>query len=221
MKDLIEMDWKKIIDHTVLKSSTNLQEIRKLCKEAEDFGFGAVCVSPYYVSECARMLADKEIKIATVIGYPMGYSCIPAKVEEIKRAIDEGVDELDIVINLNAVKSSNWNYVKHDIETTTRAAHMRGKIVKIIFENELCSKDEINHIIQICNDVEPNFVKTSTGNNSYVTNAEDIKFIKSILNPVIKIKASSGISTLKQIELLVEAGADRIGTSSAVKIFGS
>jgi len=219
VKDSDVMDLKKIIDHTTLKSSTSINDIKLLCNEAVELGFGAVCVSPYFVADCARFLEDKDVKIATVIGYPLGYSCIPAKVEEIKRAMDEGVDELDIVININAIKSANWNYVKHDIETTTRAAHMRGKLVKIIIEKELCTMEEVEHIINICNDVEPNFVKTSTGNNGYVTKPEDIKFIRSLLKPTIKIKASSGISSLNQITELVEAGANRIGTSSAKKIF--
>ncbi len=208
------------IDHTLLKPDCTKEDILKLCEEANAHGFSAVCVPPFYVKECFNYLEDKHPKIATVIGFPMGYSATPAKVEEIKRAIDEGADELDVVINLCAVKSKNWAFLGNDIDSVTRATHLRGKVVKIILETSLLEKEELDKLCDICSKVGTDFVKTSTGfhKNSKPVDVEMIKYLRKILPDEIKIKASGGIRTLKDAKELLEAGADRLGTSSAIKI---
>ena len=120
------------IDHTLLKPDCTLENIKTVCEEAKTHRFFSVCVPPFYVKDAVQFLEDESVKVATVIGFPMGYATTPAKVEEIKRAIDEGADEVDAVVNICAVKSGNWNYVRNDIDSMTRIAHMRGKIIKVI-----------------------------------------------------------------------------------------
>ncbi len=208
----------KKIDHTILKPNCTFTDIQKLCDEAKTYGFASVCVPPYYVKEAVKQLEDSLTKVATVIGYPMGYSTTPAKVEEVKRAIVEGVDELDAVVNICAIKQSNWSYVRNDIDSMTRAAHLRGKIVKIILEIELLTKSEIEQLCKICNDVEANYIKTSTGQQGTPVTSEDIRYLKSIVNPRMKIKASGGIRTQQQAKDLLEAGANRLGASASLEI---
>lgn len=208
----------KKIDHTILKPDCTFTDIEKLCEEAKIYNFASVCVPPYYVKEASKQLENSLTKVTTVIGYPMGYSTTPAKVEEVKRAIVEGVDELDAVVNICAIKQNNWSYVRNDIDSMTRAAHLRGKIVKIILEIDLLTKSEIEQVCKICYDVEANYIKTSTGHQKNLITSEDIKYLKSIVNPIIKIKASGGIKTQKQAIDLLEAGADRLGASASLEI---
>ncbi len=207
-----------VIDHTILKPDCTSNDIKKLCQEAEQFGFFAVCVPPFYVKLAARLLANTSTQVAAVIGFPMGYSTIPAKVEEIKRAINDGVDELDVVVNIAAVKNQDWNYVKNDIDSVTRISHMHGKIVKIILETAILSSDEIHRLCEICAEFGVDYVKTSTGFNAAGASIEAVQQLRSLLPKSVKIKASGGIRTYKNALEMLEAGADRIGSSSGVVI---
>ena len=206
------------IDHTVLKPDTKLKDIQKLCEEAVTYCFYAVCVPPYFVQKTSMLLKDSDVKIATVIGFPSGYSTTPSKAAEIQKAIDDGADELDVLVNISAIKSEDWNYVKNDIKTMTVAAQMRGKVVKIIFETGLLTKKEIKKLCEICVEEGVNFVKTSTGFNGQGATVEIVEFLRKNLPNSIKIKASGGIKTAKKTLKMIEAGADRIGASSGVKI---
>jgi deoxyribose-phosphate aldolase len=156
--------------------------------------------------------------VATVIGFPMGYATTPAKVEEIKRAIDEGADEVDAVVNICAVKSGKWNYVRNDIDSMTRIAHMRGKAIKVILETGLMNTEEMKSLCEICTESGVDFVKTSTGILSAGANVETVTWLRAHLPPAIKIKASGGVRSKKSALELIEAGADRLGSSSGVKI---
>ena len=211
------MSLANLIDHTLLKPDSSLTDIEKLCHEAIQHKFAAVCIPPYFVREAKDLLADTKVKVATVIGFPMGYAATPSKVEEIKRALDEGADELDVVANVSAIKSNNWNYVKNDIDSATRAVHLKGKAIKLIIETTLLSEEEIRKVCEICKDSGVNFVKTSTGYQGGAT-VETVALLRSILPKSIKIKASGGIRTREQVEQMVAAGADRIGTSSGIAI---
>ena len=211
------MSLANLIDHTLLKPDSSLTDIEKLCHEAIQHKFAAVCIPPYFVREAKDLLADTKVKVATVIGFPMGYAATPSKVEEIKRALDEGADELDVVANVSAIKSNNWNYVKNDIDSATRAVHLKGKAIKLIIETTLLSEEEIRKVCEICKDSGVNFVKTSTGYQGGAT-VEAVALLRSILPKSIKIKASGGIRTREQVEQMVAAGADRIGTSSGIAI---
>jgi deoxyribose-phosphate aldolase len=208
----------KKIDHTLLKPDCTFADIEKICNEAKMYGFASVCVPPYYVKEASKKLEDTLIKVTTVVGFPMGYSTTPAKVEEVKRAIVEGVDEIDVVVNICAIKQSNWSYVRNDIDSMTRAAHLRGKIVKIILEIGLLTQAEVEKVCQLCNELEVNYIKTSTGYNTNPITTDEVRFLKSIINPKIKIKASGGIKTGKHAQDLLDAGADRLGTSEGLEI---
>lgn len=211
------MNIASIIDHTLLKPDCKSADIKKLAEDAMRYQFAAICIPPYFIKEAARLLASSPVKLATVIGFPMGYSTIPAKVEEIKRAINDGVDELDVVINIAAVKNQDWNYIKNDIESTTRMSQLRGKIVKIILEISLLTDEEIIKLCEICNDVEVDYVKTSTGYQGGATE-HAVKLMRANLDKKIKIKASGGIRTYEDAKKMVDAGANRLGCSSSIAI---
>jgi len=206
------------IDHTTLKASTRLRDIEKLCQEAKEYNFFAVCIPPYFVRNATRFLKESKVKVATVIGFPMGYSATPSKAAEIHKAIDDGADEIDVVINLSAVKSRDWSYVKNDIETMTVAAQMKGKSIKVILETATLNQKEIKKLCEICVVAGVNFVKTSTGFNGDGASVEVVEFLRKNLPDTIKIKASGGIRSAKKAQKMINAGADRIGTSSGVKI---
>ncbi len=211
------MNLAPLIDHTLLKPDATPQAIDQLCQEAITHGFFAVCVPPFYVPRAARLLAENDVQVATVIGFPLGYAATAAKVEEIKRAIDDGADELDVVINICAVKSANWSYVRNDIDSMTRAVHLKGRRIKVILETNLLTEAEIQQVCDICAASGVNFVKTSTGFNGGAT-VEMVTFLRNHLPNTIAIKASSGIRTPEMAEKLIEAGAKRLGTSSGVQL---
>jgi deoxyribose-phosphate aldolase len=206
------------IDHTTLKIDTKKADIKKLCSEAEAKKFYAVCIPPYFVRSASMLLKNSDVKIATVIGFPLGYSATPSKAAEIQKAIDDGADELDVVINVSAVKSGDWGYVQNDIKTVALATQMRGKVIKVILETGLLNKKEIKKLCEICTEVGVNYVKTSTGFNGAGATVEVVEYLRANLPVSIKIKASGGISSAKKAIKMIAAGADRLGTSSGVKI---
>jgi deoxyribose-phosphate aldolase len=215
------MDLARFIDATILKPDTNPAEVKKLCEEAVQYGFAAVCVPPFFVKDAARALEGTKVNVCTVVGFPMGYSATPAKVEEIKKAIDEGASELDCVINICAVKSKQWNYVRNEIDSMAMASQMRGKVIKLIIETGLLTDAEISKTCELAAEVQVNFVKTSTGINGKGASVAIIESLRKKLLASIKIKASGGIRDRKFAEELVAAGADRIGTSVGVSIITS
>ncbi|MEM1220238.1 MAG: deoxyribose-phosphate aldolase [Bacteroidota bacterium] len=212
------MQLSQKIDHTNLRPDSTSEDIRTLCSEALEHQFKAVCVSPYHVRDAVRWTENHPTVVSTVIGFPMGYSATPAKVEEIKRAIDEGAQELDVVINLSALKSNQWNHVANDIDSVTRAVHLKGKVIKLILETGLLTTKELEKACQICQNREVDFVKTSTGFHGRGADVETVKLLRSLLPPAIKIKASGGIRSHTEALALIKAGADRLGTSAGVRI---
>lgn len=208
------------IDHTLLSSNLQKKQIETLCNEAIEHNFAAVCLPPYYVPFAHSILSNTPTKLATVIGFPMGYSTLFAKVEEIKRAVNDGVDELDVVLNLCAVKDSNWNYVTNEIQSFTRAAHLKGKVLKLIIEASIFENETLKRICEIASNEKVDFLKTSSGHEGGAT-PEMIKLIKESSAEDIKIKASGGIKTKAQALSLLDAGAVRLGTSSALAIINS
>ena len=212
------MKLERHIDHTLLKPDCTGSQIKELCAEAINHNFAAVCVPPYYVKDAANLLEKQDVKVATVIGFPLGYASTPAKVEEIKRAIDEGADEMDAVINLCAVKNANWNYLRNEIESLTTVCHIRGKIVKVILETGLLSRDEIIKICGLVTEAKADFVKTSTGFNGPGASVEVVQLLRQQLPASIKIKASGGIKDRQTAEQLIAAGASRIGTSASLAL---
>ncbi|MBS1593248.1 MAG: deoxyribose-phosphate aldolase [Bacteroidetes bacterium] len=206
------------IDHTLLRADTSREEVIKLCDEAKQYGFAAVCVPPYWVRECKNQLRDSRVHIATVVGFPMGYAATPAKVEEARRAIDEGASEIDMVLNIIALKSGDYNYLKNELTSAGTIVQLRGGKLKIILETGLLTKDEIIKACELCAQLNVDYVKTSTGMIEKGATVEDIKLLRAHLPRHIKIKASGGIRDKATAIAMIEAGADRIGTSQGVKL---
>lgn len=205
------------IDHTVLETDCTREQVESLCAEALHHRFTAVCVPPYFVKIAARILEDSPVKTATVAGFPLGFAGTYGKVEEIKRALEEGADEVDVVINIAAVKDSNYNFVRSDLDSCVSAVHMRGKVIKIILETALLTEDEILKMCKICTDLSVDYVKTSTGKAGGAT-VKTVRLLRENLPAHIKIKASGGIRDAATARALVTAGADRLGTSAGVRI---
>lgn len=212
------MNLASYIEHTILRADCNKEDVDTKCKEALEHDLCSVCVPPYWVSRAFSILEEKKPKVVTVIGYPMGYSATPAKVEEIKRAIDDGVDEVDVVINICAVKEGNWNYVFNDINSMTTAAHLRGKTIKIILETGLLTEDEIRKACEICLEVKCDYVKTSSGINGEGATLEVIELLKEVLGGKVKIQASGGIRTKDAAQKFLDAGVHRIGSSTGLSL---
>jgi len=215
-------DLAKFIEHTVLKPDTTLADVRRVCEEALKYGFSGVCVPPLFVRDAKRALGENSrTRVVTVVGFPMGYSAIPAKSEEIKRAIDEGADDIDSVINFAALKSANWNHVKHDIDGVALATHMRGRTLKLILECGLLTPDEISKLCALAEDARVTWLKTGTGFHGFNATPDMVRSIRAAAPDSIKIKASGGIRTTKDAQALIEAGAERLGTSASLEIIGA
>ncbi len=210
------MNLASFIDFTLLKADCTPDDIRSLCERAIQHQFASVCVPPYYVKQAAEILGDSPVKVSTVVGFPMGYSATPAKVEEIKKALDDGADEVDGVINICAVKSANWNYVRNDIDSMTTAVHLKGKVIKVIIETGLISLTELIKLCELSLEVKPDFIKTSTGYHGEGATVAVVQQLRDLLQGKIRIKASGGIRTADDAVRLIEAGAARIGSSSVL-----
>ena len=210
------MNLNEFIDYTNLSKVATADDIIKLCDEAKKYHFPVVCVSPYYVKAAKEYLDDSTTEVCTVIGFPNGYSTKEVKQYEAIDAIHNGASEIDIVININALKNKDYDYVKDEIETIRDS--IDGKVLKVIIETCLLTDDEIIKMTEICNETFVNFIKTSTGFDKEGASVEKIKPIKKHKNDVLEIKASGGIKTSDEAIRMIEAGATRIGTSHGVEI---
>lgn len=204
------------IELTLLKQNATWSQVEALIQNAVEHSYYGVCVAPYFVKQAARYIKENgfKLKLITVVGFPMGYSSVSAKVEEVKKAVMEGADELDIVVNLSAFLSQDMAVVKNDIQSTVTACHLQNKKAKVILETGALSEKEMLELANICVEADADFVKTSTG--YYETGAEldKVKALRANLPAKMKIKASGGIKTREMAEAFIAAGANRIGTSS-------
>jgi deoxyribose-phosphate aldolase len=212
------MNIAQYIDHTLLKPTTTPDEIKKLCEEAAQYQFAAVCVPPPYVSLAKKYLTGTSVKVATVIGFPFGYSVQAAKQAEAEQALRDGADELDIVHNLTALKSGDLPYLTEEINALTTLAHQQGKAVKVIIESGILSDEEIIHCCTLYAGAGADFVKTSTGYAEKGASVEAVQLMRRHLPSTVQIKASGGIRTYDFARQLVEAGATRLGCSASVAI---
>ena len=212
------MNIAKYIDHTNLKSYATKEDIIKLCEEAKKYGFYAVCVNPYRVKLAKEHLKGTDIKVASVIGFPLGATPTEVKVFEAKKALENGADELDMVINIGALKDKNYEYVKKDIEDVTKVAHEKGAIVKVIIETCYLSEEEKEIACKLAMEAGADFVKTSTGFGTEGATIEDVKLMRKVVGDKLGVKAAGGIRTYEEALAMINAGANRIGTSSGVKI---
>jgi deoxyribose-phosphate aldolase len=205
-----------LIDHTLLKPTATKQDIVKLCEEAKKYGFFAVCVNPMYVSFCKSLLRDTNVKVCTVIGFPLGATTTAVKVFESKEAIDNGADEIDMVINVSALRSKDYNYVLEDISAVREVT--KGKILKVIIETAYLNEEEKIKACELAKEAKADFVKTSTGFAPTGATVEDVSLMRKIVGLDMGVKASGGIRTIKDVLKMIKAGANRIGTSSSVEI---
>ncbi|WP_298830286.1 deoxyribose-phosphate aldolase [uncultured Planococcus sp.] len=205
------------IDHTLLKPESTEIQVVQLCKEAAQFKFASVCVNPTWVETAAAELAGSGVKVCTVIGFPLGASTPETKAFETTDAISKGAGEIDMVLNVGALKSGNTDHVKKDIEAVVNAA--KGKaIVKVILETCLLTDDEKATASRLSKEAGADFVKTSTGFSTGGATVEDVKLMRRTVGPELGVKASGGVRSLEDVEAMIEAGATRIGASSGVKI---
>lgn len=212
MKKILSM-----IDHTILKPEATKEMVRVLCEEAIEYEFAAVCVNPFYVKYSKELLKGSNIKIATVIGFPLGANTSSVKAFETEDAIKNGADEIDMVINVGALKSKDYSIVKEDISAVVEAAKNKA-LVKVIIETSLLNHEEKIKACQLAMDAGADFVKTSTGFSTGGATVEDIKLMKEVVGDKLKIKASGGIRDLENANKMIQAGANRLGASSGVKI---
>lgn len=210
------MDIAKYIDHTNLKSTATFGDIERLCEEARKYGFYSVCVNPYYVSLCKRLLSGTDVKVCTVIGFPLGATTTSTKVFETEETLKMGCDEFDMVINVGMLKSGKDDHVMQDIRQVVEAA--KDRTVKVIIETGLLTDEEKMRACRLASQAGAHFVKTCTGMTQGKALVEDIDIMKKNIVPGVKIKASGGIRTYEDAIKLIEAGSDRIGTSSGVEI---
>ena len=211
------MDYAKMIDHTLLKPEASREQVKKLCREAAEYGFHSVCVNSCYVSFCADLLKDSDVKVCTVIGFPLGAMSSAGKAAEAAAAVKDGADELDMVINVGMIKSGDWEYVRRDIEEVVKAAGSRA-LVKVILETCLLTDDEKRIACRVCREAGAAYVKTSTGFATGGATAADVRLMREEAGDSMGVKASGGIRSLKDAEEMAAAGADRIGTSSGIAI---
>ncbi|MFD2671859.1 deoxyribose-phosphate aldolase [Marinicrinis sediminis] len=207
----------KYFDHTALPADTRKADIIKICEEAKTYGFTSVAINPYYVPFAKEQLAGTDVLVGAAIGFPLGATTTKTKLFEIEDAIENGAGEVDMVINIGAVKDGNYDVVEEEI---TAAANLcRGKIVfKIILETCLLTNEEKIKVCEIAKKAQVDFVKTSTGFNKHGATVEDVKLMRETVGPEMGVKASGGIRNFETAQAMIEAGATRLGSSASVKI---
>jgi deoxyribose-phosphate aldolase len=208
------------IEHTNLSPTLTIQSIDKLVDEARQFNFLGVCVPPFWVKRAQREIGKDKILLITVAGFPLGYSMTETKLDEIKRAIDNGADEIDLVWNISSFKTG-IPWTKIEIAKCSKLAHDHHKVLKVIIETAYLSNEEIVEASKLCGDAGADFVKTSTGFAPAGAKVEHIRLMRQAVPASVGIKASGGIKTLDQAIQLIEAGADRLGTSSGISLVTS
>lgn len=210
------MNYNKMIDHTVLKADTPLETVKRICDEAMEYGFASVCINPCHVAYCADYLKDSDVNVCTVIGFPLGANTSAVKAFETKNAIANGADEIDMVMNIGALKDKNYDLVRDDIKAVVEAAN--GTLVKVILETCLLTEDEIKKACELCVEAKADYVKTSTGFSTRGATIEDVRIMKEAVHGKAKVKAAGGVRTPEDMVKIVAAGADRIGTSAGCSL---
>jgi len=208
----------KYIDHTNLKAFATREDIKKLCNEAKEYGFYAVCVNPYRVKDAKEFLRGTDIKIASVVGFPLGATFTETKVQEAIMAVRNGADEIDMVMNIGAMKDGDYEVVERDIREVVEAVHPMGAKVKVIIETGYLSDEEKRKACELAKKAGADFVKTSTGFGTAGAKVEDVKLIRSVVGEDMGVKAAGGIHNAKEAIAMIEAGATRIGASRSVQI---
>lgn len=215
---LTQAQLAKYMDHTMLKPEATAEMIDKAIAEARKYNTASVCINPYWVKRTHEGLKGTDINTCTVIGFPLGATSTASKVFETQKAIEDGADEVDMVINIGELKGGHDQAVEDDIHAVAEAAHEKGKLLKVIIENCLLTDDEKRRACQLTVKGGADFVKTSTGFSTSGAKAEDVKLMREAVGPDFKIKAAGGIHSLKEAYSMIEAGANRLGVSASVQI---
>lgn len=211
-------DLARMIDHTLLKPEATPAHIERLCAEARQFGFASVCVNPVYVRRCAELLGGSPVKVCTVIGFPLGANTPEVKVFESRKAIQDGATELDMVINIGALKAGETNFVRQDIRRVVEVAAAAGALVKVIIEACLLTDEEKVIACKLSQEAGADYVKTSTGFSTGGAMPEDVALMRRTVGLEMGVKAAGGVRSLADAQRMIAAGASRIGASSGVKI---
>ena len=207
-----------MFDHTFLKAYATRADFEKLCSEAREYGFGMVAINSYPVKLCKQLLEGTDVHVGAAIGFPLGQTTIETKCLETELAIKDGADEIDYVLNIGKVKEHDYDYIKEEMIRMVEIARKHNKIVKVIFENCYLEKEEIREVAKIAREVKPDYIKTSTGFGTSGATIEDVKLMKEMVGDEVKVKAAGGIRDYATCKAMIEAGAERIGTSASVKI---
>ncbi len=210
------MKLNKYIDHTLLKADATQDKIETLCKEAKEYDFASICVNTYWVPFCAKQLEGSDVKVCTVVGFPLGAMSSNAKAFETKDAIEHGASEIDMVLNIGEMKAGHYDVVREDVKAVVEAAN--GHCVKVILETCLLTKEEIVKVCELCIEAGATFVKTSTGFSTRGATVEDVKLMKETVKDKCLVKAAGGVRCRADLDNMIEAGADRIGTSAGVAL---
>ena len=207
-----------MVDHTNLKAFADDAAFTKLCDEARKYNFKMVAINPAQTVRCKEKLKDSLVHVGAAIGFPLGQTTLECKIFETKDAIKKGADEIDYVINVAELKNKNYDYIKKEMEEIVKICKEAGKISKVIFENCYLTDDEKVKVAEIAKEVKPDFIKTSTGFGTGGATVEDVKLMKSVVGDEVKVKAAGGIRDIKTALAMIEAGAERLGTSAGVAI---
>lgn len=207
-----------MIDHTNLKAFADDAAFEKLCDEAKKYNFKMVAINPAQTVRCKKKLEGSPVHVGAAIGFPLGQTTLECKIFETKDAIEKGADEIDYVINVAELKNKNYDYIKKEMEEIVKICREAGKTSKVIFENCYLTDDEKRKVAEIAKEVKPDFIKTSTGFGTGGATVEDVKLMKSVVGDEVKVKAAGGIRDLKTALDMIEAGAERLGTSAGVAI---
>lgn len=218
---ITKAQFARMIDHTLLKNTAIRKDIELLCSEALESGFASVCVHPFYVGMCSSILHKSSTKVCTVIGFPHGMHRTGVKIAETMQAIHDGAQEIDMVIQVGALIDGDKDIVWNDIRSVVDTAHQSGAVVKAIIETSVLNEEQKISACEIVSDAGADFIKTSTGFAGGGATIEDIRLLRSHVDPDIQVKASGGIRTFEQALAMIQAGATRIGTSSGVSMIST
>ena len=207
-----------MIDHTLLKADAQKAEFEQLCKEAINYGFKMVAINSYPIGMCRNFVQDSDVHVGAAIGFPLGQTTIETKVFEVKDAIKNGADEIDYVINIGKLKEGDIVYIRDEMKAVVNASREGGIISKVILENCYLTDQEKMAVCEIAKEVKPDYVKTSTGFGTGGATVEDVKLMKQVVGETVKVKAAGGIRDLDTALQMIEAGAERLGTSAGIKI---
>ena len=210
------MEYNKLIDNTLLKADATEEQIKNLCKESKEWNFMSVCVNPYYIPFCKKELSGSDVKVCTVIGFPLGQMTTEAKVFETKDALEKGADEIDMVINVAALKDKKYDYVKNEITEIKKACG--DHVLKVILECCLLNDEEKVKACLLAKEAKADFVKTSTGFSIHGATVHDVELMRKTVRPEMGVKAAGGVRSHEELLEMVKVGATRIGTSSGVKL---